>query len=165
MGHRGTEQCHDAVAHDLVDRALVAVDGLHHQLEDGGENLAGLLGAAASEQLHRAFQIGEQHGHLLAFTLQCGPGPEDLLGQVPGGIRVGRTEPSLSEYSYAYWMCTFRAELRSRRQRSATLAACPRERRGARLAELRAGAILVSASGTLHPTSPASRADAIGTVE
>src|SRR5215470_14175432 len=47
-------------------------------------------------------------------------------------------------------MCTFRAELRSRGQRGATPAACPRERVATLLAELRSGAILVLAPGTGH---------------
>ena len=33
VGERRAEERHDAVAHDLVDRALVAVDRLHHVLE------------------------------------------------------------------------------------------------------------------------------------
>jgi len=37
------EERHDAVAHHLVDRALVAVDRLHHPLEDRIEDLARLL--------------------------------------------------------------------------------------------------------------------------
>ena len=52
VGERRAEQRHDAVAHDLVDRALVAVDGLHHPLEDRVEDAAGLLGIAVGEQLH-----------------------------------------------------------------------------------------------------------------
>ena len=40
---RGAEESHDPIAHDLVDDALVAVDGLHHPLEDGVEETARLL--------------------------------------------------------------------------------------------------------------------------
>jgi hypothetical protein len=56
------EERHDAVAHHLVDRALVAVDRLHHPLEDWIEEFARLLGVTIGEQLHRALEIGEQHG-------------------------------------------------------------------------------------------------------
>ena len=35
MGERRAEECHDAIADDLVHRALVAVDGFHHPLQDG----------------------------------------------------------------------------------------------------------------------------------
>ena len=72
VGERGAEQRHDAVAHHLVDGALVAVDGLHHALEDRVEELAGLLGIAVGEQLHRALEIGEEHGDLLALALERG---------------------------------------------------------------------------------------------
>ena len=46
---RRTKQRHDPVAHDLVDRALVAVDGLHHVLENWVQELAGLLGIAVGQ--------------------------------------------------------------------------------------------------------------------
>ena len=49
--HGGTEQRHDLVAHDLVHRALIAVDGLHHGLEHRIEDLACLFGISVSEQL------------------------------------------------------------------------------------------------------------------
>ena len=48
---RGAEERHDAVAHDLVDGALVAVHRLHHALEDGVQELARLLRVAVGEQL------------------------------------------------------------------------------------------------------------------
>ena len=72
VGERGAEERHDPVAHDLVDGALVAVDGFHHALEHGVEELARLLGIAVGEQLHRALQVGEEHGDLLALALQRG---------------------------------------------------------------------------------------------
>src|SRR5262245_39579258 len=43
VGHRRAEEGHDPVAHHLVHRALVAVDGLHHPFEHGIENLARLF--------------------------------------------------------------------------------------------------------------------------
>ena len=70
VGQRRAEQRHDAVAHDLVDGALVAVDGLHHAFEDGIEELARLLGVAVGEQLHRALEVGEEHGDLLALAFE-----------------------------------------------------------------------------------------------
>ena len=60
MGARRAEEGHDAVAHDLVDRALVAVDGLHHAFEDGIEELARLLGIA----------VGEEDRDLLALAFE-----------------------------------------------------------------------------------------------
>ena len=69
---RSPEERHDPVAHHLVYGALVAVDGLHHPLEDGIQELPGLLGVPVGEQLHRALEVGEQHGHLLALALEGG---------------------------------------------------------------------------------------------
>jgi len=43
---RRAEEGHDPIAHHLVHRALVAVDGLHHVLEDGIEKVARVLGIA-----------------------------------------------------------------------------------------------------------------------
>ena len=86
---RRAEQRHDPVAHHLVDGALVAVDGLHHVLEHGVEELAGLLGIAVGEQLHRALEVGEEDGHLLALALERGLGGQDLLGEVLGRIGLG----------------------------------------------------------------------------
>jgi hypothetical protein len=52
MGHRRPEERHDAVAHHLVDGALVAVHGFHHVLEDGIQDLARLLRVPVGEQFH-----------------------------------------------------------------------------------------------------------------
>ena len=89
VGERRAEERHDPVAHDLVDRALVAVDGLHHPLEHRVEELPRLLGVAVGEQLHRALQVGEEHGDLLALAFEGGLRGEDLLGEVLGGVGLG----------------------------------------------------------------------------
>ena len=72
VGERRAEERHDPVAHHLVDRALVAVDRLHHALEHRVEELARLLGIAVGEQLHRALEVGEEDGDLLALALEGG---------------------------------------------------------------------------------------------
>ena len=70
LGQRRAEERHDPVAHHLVDRAVVPVDGFHHELEDGVQDLARFLGIALRQQLHRSLQVGEEHGHLLALALE-----------------------------------------------------------------------------------------------
>ena len=72
VGQRGAEERHDPVAHHLVDGALVAMDGLHHALEDGVEELPRLLGVAVGQQLHRALEVGEEHRDLLALAFEGG---------------------------------------------------------------------------------------------
>jgi hypothetical protein len=62
------------------------MDRGHHLLQHRVEELARLLGIAVGQQLHGAFQVGEQHGDLLAFTFEGGLRGEDFLGQIPRGI-------------------------------------------------------------------------------
>src|SRR5690349_23434982 len=59
VGERRPEERHDAVAHDLVDGTLIAVNRLHHPLEYRVEDLACFLRIAVAEQLHRTFKVGE----------------------------------------------------------------------------------------------------------
>ena len=49
VGKRRAEEGHDPVAHHLVHRALVSMNGLHHPLEHGVQELARLLGVAVGE--------------------------------------------------------------------------------------------------------------------
>ena len=49
VSERRSEECHDPVPHHLVHRALVFVNRLHHQLEDGVEDCSGLLGVAVGQ--------------------------------------------------------------------------------------------------------------------
>ena len=88
MGEGRPEEGHDPVAHDLVDGALVAVDGLHHPFEDGIEELPRVLGVTVGEQLHRALEVGEEHRDLLALAFEGGLGRENLLGEVLGRVAL-----------------------------------------------------------------------------
>ena len=76
----GTEQRHDPVAHHLVDRALEAVDRLHHSLENRVKEPASLFGVAIGQDLHRALQVREEHRDLLALAFQSTARAEGLLG-------------------------------------------------------------------------------------
>jgi hypothetical protein len=44
VGHGRPEERHDPVAHDLIHRPLVPMDGLDHSLEDGVQELPGVFG-------------------------------------------------------------------------------------------------------------------------
>ena len=87
VGHRSAEQRHDPVAHHLIHGALVVMDGVHHQREDGIENLARLFGITVGEQLHGALEVGEEDGDLLALAFERGFRGEDLLCEMLGGVR------------------------------------------------------------------------------
>jgi hypothetical protein len=50
--------------HHLIHCGFVVVDGLHHALEKGIEELVRILGVAIHEQFHRALQIVEKHRNL-----------------------------------------------------------------------------------------------------
>jgi len=92
MCKRRAEERHDAVAHDLIHRALVPMDGLHRALQHGIEELPGFLGIAVGEQFHRALDIGEEHRDLFALAFEGAPGGEDLLGEVLRGVGLRRLE-------------------------------------------------------------------------
>jgi len=48
------------------------VDGLHHPLEDGIEEIPCFLRIAIGEELHGALEIGEQHRDLFALAFEGG---------------------------------------------------------------------------------------------
>ena len=89
---RRTEERHDAVSHDLGHRAFVMVNGLHHVLEHGIENLPAVLRIAISKELHGALQICEENGQKFPFTLSCVLRREDPLSGVPGCVGFGDRE-------------------------------------------------------------------------
>ena len=60
-----------------------------------GRAASGILGVAVSKQLHRTLDIGEQHGDLLALTLEGCPRGEDLVGKVLGCVAPGRSKPGI----------------------------------------------------------------------
>jgi hypothetical protein len=68
------KQRHDAIAHDLVDGAFVAMHGRHHAFQDGVEELPGLLRVAVGQQFHRALEVGKQHRDLFAFAFEGSAG-------------------------------------------------------------------------------------------
>ena len=84
------EEGHDAVAEELVDRALVAVDLVQHQLEGPGHEAVDVLGVEPLGERGEPRDVGEEDRDLLALALQGAPRGEDLLGQVLGRVRLGR---------------------------------------------------------------------------
>jgi hypothetical protein len=90
-GDRRPKQGHDAIAHDLIHRSLVAMHGCHHALQHRIKELPGLLGIAVGQQLHGAFEIREQHGDLLALPFEGTAGGEDVLGEIRRGIGAWAT--------------------------------------------------------------------------
>jgi hypothetical protein len=89
VGQRRPEQGHNAVAHHLVDGAFILVDGRHHAFEHRVENCTSLLGVAVGEQLHGAFQVGEEHRDLLPLAFEGGFGYQDFLDEVGWCVCLG----------------------------------------------------------------------------
>src|SRR5438132_2006282 len=89
VGDRRSEERHDAIARELVDRALVAVNRLHEVDEAPVHDTMEVLRVESGRQRREADTIDEQHRHLLALALQRAAGGEDLLGQVPRGVARG----------------------------------------------------------------------------
>ena len=92
MGERGAEERHVPIAHDLIDRAFIAVDGRHHALQHGVEELACFFGITVGEQLHGALEVGKKHSDLLALAFEGRLGVENLLSEVLRSVRIGRRE-------------------------------------------------------------------------
>jgi hypothetical protein len=152
VGERRPEESHDAVAHDLVDGALVAMHRLHHAFEHRVEQPPRLLGIAVGEQLHRPLQVGEEHRDLLALAFEGGLRGQDPLGEVLRGVDLGRGDAC--GRCLAGGVGALRAELGGWCERGAAVGTGAGQRRGAFFAELRARAILVMAPHTLHDKSP-----------
>ena len=72
MSYRGTEERHDAVAQHLVHGALVAVHGVHHDVQRRVQERAGLFWIEALDQLGGALEVGKEHRHLLTLAFQGG---------------------------------------------------------------------------------------------
>ena len=101
VGHGRPKQRHDAVAHDLVYRALVAVHRGHQVLQDRVEDLPGFLGVAVGDQLQGALQVGKQHRDLLTLAFQVAARRQNLLGQVRW--RVGQRLVFLGAGGWCGW--------------------------------------------------------------
>src|SRR5215510_509373 len=82
MRKRRSEQCHDSVAHDLVDRTLVAMHSLNHVFQNRIQKLSCFLWITVGKQLHRTLHVSEQHRHLLALSFESALGSQNLFGEM-----------------------------------------------------------------------------------
>jgi hypothetical protein len=152
MPDRRAEEGHDAVAHDLVDGSFVVMDGLHHPLEHGIQELPGFFGITVGEELHGALEVGEEHRHLLALAFQRALRGEDSLGEVLGGVGLRRPETrfgGLGERCRA-----LSAELVARWVGRAARWADRRKRRRTLATEFHASEVLGIAVGAPHRSAP-----------
>ena len=148
---RRAEQRHEAVAHDGVHGAFVAVHGLDHALEHRVEKLLHVLRVAVGDHLHRAFDVGEQHRDQLALAFQRGAGDENLVGDVLGRVIFGRSE-ALILFDRPQRMSALQAESGRRGDLAAAIGAASGQRSGALLAEPRLSGVLVLTLRAFHST-------------
>ena len=93
---RRAEQRHDAVAGVLVHRPLEAVHALGEDGEEAVEDRVPLFGIELLGQLHRALDVGEQYGDLLALAFEGTATAENLFRQMAGRIGAGTVDSRLS---------------------------------------------------------------------
>ena len=91
-GDGSSEQGEDAIAQGLGDITVVAVDGLHHELESWVDDGAGFFRVEVSYQGGRAFDVRKQSGNGFSFTA-CGSSVfhgglfgQDTLDEVRRGV-------------------------------------------------------------------------------
>src|SRR6185295_16705993 len=92
VGDGRAEQRHDAVPQELVDGALVAVDGGQHDLEDAVHDAVDLFGVEPLGHRREAGHVREDDADLLALAFHRRAAAEDLLGEMAGRVRLRRGE-------------------------------------------------------------------------
>src|SRR5262249_18318186 len=141
MRLRCAEQRHHSVALRLVDDAVVADDGLVHELEDGLQTLHAEFGIAqAVHQAGRVTDVGKQYGQTLALPAL---GVKRLQNILPG--RIGIRCDGLAQRRAAVPAEPARGSIDV-----AAGLACDRERRATAFAVLVGRPVLTTAALTLH---------------
>ena len=82
MRNGGTEERHDPVPRELVDRSLVAMDAGPEDPKEAIHYRVPLLGIDLFRKIHRALDVGEERGDRLTLAFEGGTQGQDLLGQV-----------------------------------------------------------------------------------
>ena len=59
VGNGGAKQGHNAIAEHLIHRALEAVHGVHHEVDDGIQELLGRFGIEAVDEPGRVLEVGK----------------------------------------------------------------------------------------------------------
>jgi hypothetical protein len=66
----------------LVDGALEAVHGVHHEMNGGVQKLLRRLGVEPLDEPGGVLDVGKEDGDLLALAFKAGTRGENFLGQV-----------------------------------------------------------------------------------
>ena len=157
VGDRGAKQGHDAVAQHLVDGALEAMHGVHHDVQGWVQEPPGLFRVKTLDQLRRAFDVGEEDRDLFALAFQSMAGCENLLGEIPGRIGLGSGKGLCGLYrggSGVQTLSALGAEFCRWRHCKATGRAGHLQPLATLLAEPGRGTIVMLAMRTLHLQGP-----------
>jgi hypothetical protein len=73
MGKGSAEEGKDAIAGGLDDKALITVDGVHHELEGRIDNGTGGFGVEGFDEGGGVLDIGKQRGDGLALAVRTAP--------------------------------------------------------------------------------------------
>src|SRR5262249_45598806 len=148
------------------------MDRVHHEPEGGVDKGAGFFGVEAFDQLHRAFDVGEESGDGLALTLGGAAGfhggllRENAFSQMPRGPASGVHGPGSgvgrrllfclwpSTFFLHYeWRAAFPAELKLRRVLPPPVRTAVGERTPAPSPAFLPRGTLEATPGTAHATS------------
>jgi hypothetical protein len=152
---RRSEQRHDAVAHHLIDGPVVAMHRLHHARQHRVEDVPRLFGVAVGEQLHRAFDVGEQHRHVLAFALERSLRRQDAVSKMLRRVGFGSAETGCGRRRCGgERLAAFTAELLARRIGRAARTASAGQACSALAAEFLGGGIIVATPRADHGSEP-----------
>src|SRR5262249_13131526 len=101
---------------------------------------------------HRALDVGEQDGDLLALAFEAGLRVQDAFREVLRCVRLGRGEARgrAGSWRQSSRMGTLRTELGRRTELTAAVHTCEHQKRGAFLTDLWSGLVLVLAPRTFH---------------
>jgi hypothetical protein len=130
------------------------MDGLHHALEDGIQELPRLLRIAVGQELHGALEVGEEHRDLFTLTFEPGLRGEDLVGEVLRRVALGRGETLLRIGLRRGRLAALVAEPGARRQPVPARRASQTQTGAASEAEVGLARVLVLAPGALHAGKP-----------
>ena len=70
VSQRCAKERHNAVAHNLVNRAFITVNCFRHMFENRVEKFPRVLRITVCKQLHGTFHVSKQYRYLLALAFK-----------------------------------------------------------------------------------------------
>jgi len=87
--YRSTEQGHQTITRELIDRPLVLVDFIHQDFEAAVHELVDFLGIELLGDGCVIRHVGKQDGYEFTLSLNGTAGRQDLIGQKFWGVGLG----------------------------------------------------------------------------